>query len=177
MNMFVRLLLLMLRVRLQRRLSIWDTARTSFRVNPLDLDVLMHMNNGRYLSILDLGRMDLMLRSGSWKVTQQRGWYPVVAGQGITYRKSLQLLEKFEVHTRVMGLDESWVYMEQSFHRRGVLIADAIVRARFLKKSGGSVTSAELLEAVGPVPEGREVPAWVQDWTRDSARHARTGAS
>ena len=102
MNLFFRLLVLMVRVRFRRRLSIWDTARTPFRVNPLDLDVLMHMNNGRYLSILDLGRMDLMLRSGFWKVTEERGWYPVVAGQGITYRKSLRLWEKFEVRTRVM---------------------------------------------------------------------------
>ena len=38
----------------------------------------------------------------------------------------------------------------------------------------GSVTSAELIEAVGGVPEGLEVPAWVQDWTRDSAQHARS---
>ena len=72
-----------------------------------------------------------------------------------------------------MGIDEAWVYMEQSFHRGEVLIADAVVRARFLKRTGGSVSSAELIEAVGGVPADREVPAWVQDWTQESARHAR----
>lgn len=174
MNLFFRLLVLMVRIRFRGRISIWDTARTPFRVNPLDLDVLMHMNNGRYLSILDLGRMDLMLRSGFWKVTQERGWYPVVAGQGITFRKSLELWQKFEVRTKVLGIDEAWVYMEQSFHRGDVLIADAVVRARFLKKTGGSVTSEELIEAVGGVPAHIELPQWVKDWTRDSAQHART---
>lgn len=174
MNLFVRLLALMIRIRFRRRISIWDTARTPFRVNPLDLDVLMHMNNGRYLSILDLGRMDLMLRSGFWKVTQERGWYPVVAGEGITFRKSLELWQKFEVRTKVLGIDEAWVYMEQSFIRGDVLIADAIVRARFLKKTGGSVTSEELIEAVGGAPAHIELPQWVKDWTRDSAQHARS---
>ena len=32
------------------------------RVLPNDLDLLWHMNNGRYLSLMDQGRVDLMVR-------------------------------------------------------------------------------------------------------------------
>src|SRR5690625_2862882 len=66
-NMYLRLLLFMIRVRFASRLSIWDTSHTAFRVNLADLDVQRHMNNGRFLSIMDLGRMDLMLRSRFWE--------------------------------------------------------------------------------------------------------------
>ena len=61
MNLYWRMLLLRLRWLRARRISIWDTARTPFRVVPTDLDLLRHMNNGKYLTLMDLGRMDLMV--------------------------------------------------------------------------------------------------------------------
>ena len=173
MNMYLRLLLFLLRVRAKSRLGIWDTSHASFRVNPADLDVQRHMNNGRYLSIMDLGRMDLMLRSGFWKKITDAGWYPVVAGQTITYRRSLTLGQRFELATRVIGHDERWIYMEQVFRRGDAVIADAVVRARFLRTSGGSVDVSEVLELVGQPPEGTELPDWVRDWNRESSAHSK----
>ena len=173
MNMYLRLLLFLLRVRAKSRLGIWDTSHASFRVNLADLDVQRHMNNGRYLSIMDLGRMDLMLRSGFWKKITDAGWYPVVAGQTITYRRSLTLGQRFDLATRVIGHDERWIYMEQVFRRGGTVIADAVVRARFLRTSGGSVDVSEVLELVGQPPEGTELPDWVRDWNRESSAHSK----
>lgn len=167
MNLWLRLLLLTVRNRLHLRpsLSIWDTARTPFRVAPTDLDLLRHMNNGRYLTIMDLARMDLMLRSGVWSQLRERGWYPVIAGQTITFKRSLTLGQRFVVDSRILGLDERWIFLEQTFRRRGTVIARAVVRARFLRDQGGSVESSELAEILGSTPEDREVPAWVQEWS------------
>ena len=173
MNMYLRLLLFLLRVRAKSRLDVWDTSHASFRVNLADLDVQRHMNNGRYLSIMDLGRMDLMLRSGFWKKVTDAGWYPVVAGQTITYRRSLTLGQRFDLATRVIGHDERWIYMEQVFRRGDAVIADAVVRARFLRTSGGSVDVSEVLELVGQPPEGTELPDWVRDWNRESSAHSK----
>ena len=173
MNMYLRLLLFLLRVRAKSPLGIWDTSHASFRVNPADLDVQRHINNGRHLSIMDLGRMDLMLRSGFWKQITDAGWYPVVAGQTITYRRSLTLGQKFDLATRVIGYDERWIYMEQIFRRGDTVIADAIVRARFLRTSGGSVDVDEVLELAGPAPEDLVLPQWVTEWNRESSAHSR----
>ena len=173
MNMYLRLLLFLLRVRAKSALSIWDTSHASFRVNPADLDVQRHMNNGRYLSIMDLGRMDLMLRSGFWKRITDAGWYPVVAGQTITYRRSLTLGQRFELATRVIGYDERWIYMEQVFRRGDTVIADAIVRARFLRSSGGSVDVQEVLDLVGQPPADLMLPDWAETWNRESSAHSR----
>ena len=173
MNLYFRLLLLMVRVRFRSRLSIWDTSHVRFRVNPGDLDVQRHMNNGRYLTLMDLGRMDLMVRSRFWRRITEQGWYPVVAGQSITYRRSLQLWEKFDLASRVLGHDERWIYMEQVFRRDGTVVADAIVRARFLRKSGGSVSMDEVMELAGSTPVGHELPEWVSAWNEGSSRHSR----
>ncbi len=111
MNLYFRLLLLTLRTRLARtrpsRLgrgtSLWDEARTPFRVAPTDLDPLRHVNNGKYLSLLDLGRYDLLTRSGFWQAASERGWYAVVAAQTITYKRSLTLGQRFVLRTGCSG--------------------------------------------------------------------------
>lgn len=72
-----------------KRLGFGDVSRSRFRVWPTDLDVLRHMNNGKYLSLMDVARFDLMQRTGTWRVFQEEGWYPVVVNQTISYRKSL----------------------------------------------------------------------------------------
>ena len=173
MNLYFRLLVFMIRVRFRSRLSMWDTSHVRFRVNPFDLDVMRHMNNGRYLTLMDLGRMDLMLRSRFWQRITEQGWYPVVAGQSITYRRSLQLWERFDLASRVLGHDDRWIYMEQVFRRDGTVVADAVVRARFLRRSGGSVPMDEVLDLAGPVPEHLQLPDWVTQWNEGSSRHGR----
>lgn len=174
MNLYLRFLLLVLKSRKREQISMWATSRTPFRVLPNDLDLLGHMNNGRYLTLLDLGRMDLMLRSGAWKKITGQGWYPVVAGQTIAYRKSLNPFVKYDLHTKLLGLDDHGVYIEQSFCVGQDVYAQAVVRARFLKKSGGKVTNEELVSVVGPVPEGRDVPDWVSEWAAQNRSVQKT---
>ncbi|GAB3820949.1 thioesterase family protein [Tessaracoccus terricola] len=168
MNLYFRMLMLWLRNRRAPRTDVWDTVTTPFRVAPSDLDVLLHMNNGKYLTIMDLGRVDLMQRAGLWDGLNQRGWYPVVAGQTITYRRSLKLGQHFDLHTRVVGLDDRWIFLEQTFAVGDVVHARAAVRARFLKRSGGSVEHDELEELVGRFPEHLEVPEWMLEWTENT---------
>ncbi|MFC4224105.1 acyl-CoA thioesterase [Lysinibacter cavernae] len=166
MNMIFRMLLLSIRSKRGRRVGPWDLGRVRFRVKFTDLDVLRHMNNGRYLSIMDLGRLDLMYRSGMWKKLGELGWYPVVVSQNITYRKSLELGQAFVVETQIVGHDVKSFYMEQRFVVKGEIYARAFVRARFLKKTGGTLTAAEVIEGLGvaDVPANR-MPQWVQDWS------------
>lgn len=80
MNLWWRLLTWWLRPRVVRpaRASLRESVTTSFRVVPADLDVLGHMNNARYLALMDLGRYDILQRCGWWKQFQRRGWYAVV---------------------------------------------------------------------------------------------------
>ena len=166
MNLYLRLLTLMLRARRAPKISLWDEARTPFRVWPNDLDIFRHMNNARYLGLLDLGRTDLMERSGFAKTIKDRGWYPVVGAQTITYKRSLKLWNRFIVTTRVLGFDDRAVYMAQEFRRGGKLCARAVVQARFLKRTGGTVDMAELIAASGSVPSDRmTLPDWIPAWS------------
>ena len=166
-HFFFRTLLQSLRSRFRSPLGMWAVASTPFRVLPTDLDVLRHMNNGVYLSMLDLGRLDLMVRSGMWRRLQQRGWYPVVVSETISFRRSLELWQRFDIETRVLGFDAKAIYVEQRFVVRGEVFAKAYVRARFLKRSGGTVTVDELIEVAGE-PPATGLPEWVRQWGADA---------
>ena len=74
MNLFLRLAWLMVTARFRPRCDMLGPCRTRFRVWLTDLDVLGHVNNGVYLSLMDLGRVDLLLRSGVLAKVRARGW-------------------------------------------------------------------------------------------------------
>ncbi len=164
MNLFFRLLHLLLFSRTRSRVDVLDEVTTPFRVWPTDLDVNRHMTNGKYLSILDLGRVDLMLRSGLFGVLRGEGIYPVVASQAIRYRRSLPLFARFGVRTRVLGWDDRFIFLKQTFERSGEKVASAVVKGIFLRKSGGRVPPEELVQLMGIEMSGSTLPEWVGQW-------------
>ncbi|WP_449282555.1 thioesterase family protein [Leucobacter sp.] len=153
------------------RIGFGDVSRSRFRVWPTDLDLLRHMNNGKYLSVMDVARFDLIQRNGSWEVFTREGWYAVVVGQTISYRKSLNPWMRFWVESRILGFDEQAVYIEQRFvrpdaERRPEIYARAVVRGRILRRAGGTVPVAEIIEKSGADPERLHVPEEVLEWGR-----------
>jgi acyl-CoA thioesterase FadM len=169
-NLFLRLLLLMLTARFRPRCGALGPSRKRFLVWPPDLDVLFHVNNGVYLSMLDVARVDLILRSGVAAVLRRHGLYPVVAAETIRFRRSLQLFQAFEVETEIIGWDEKAFIIQHRFWRRDELVADAVVRARFLRRKGGTVRSSELLELLGQAGPSPELPPWIEAWNLENAR-------
>ncbi|HEY9423390.1 MAG TPA: thioesterase family protein [Microterricola sp.] len=175
MHMFFRTMLHMLVFsRRKPRLGHYDVAHTNFMVLPTDQDILNHMNNGVYLSIMDVARFDMLVRNGVWATFKERGWYPVVVSETISFRKSLELWQRFTIESRILGFDDKAVYVEQRFVRPGAdgqpeVYAQGFIRGRFLKRSGGVVPMHELLETVGTVPDGIEVPEWLLSWATDVA--------
>lgn len=148
------------------RLHIHDLGVTRERVWLTDLDELRHMNNSVYLGLMDYSRLELLLRSGAWTALRAAGVYPVVTAQTITYRKSLELGERFTIETRIAGYDERAVYIEQRFIRDAEVTAVAFVAGRFLRDRGGVVPTAELGEIVGVDVAARPIPSWMADWAR-----------
>ena len=173
MNVIWRTLLVILRARLRvrRGKTLDPTAVGTVRLTtlPTDIDILRHMNNGRYLSLFDLGRWDLLIRTGLFGAMKDQGWYAVVSSETITFRKSLELWHRFELQSRFIGHDEKALFMEHRAVVDGEVYARAIVRARMLRRTGGTVSNEELFAAVGK-PEGvPEIDPWVHDWAAASA--------
>ena len=168
-NLVFRLLWLRLTVGRRSPLGMFDISRLRMRARLSDLDQIGHVNNGVYFSMMDLGRVDLLWRSGFWQKLTKAGWYPVVASQTITYRKSLRWRQRFVLETRMAGFHQKAVFVEQRFVVDGEIFARAVVKARFLKRSGGTVSVAELNELAGVDLRNIPLEAWVQRWADDVA--------
>ena len=98
MNLYFRLLLVLLASWFKPRLPAGKAeCHLDLRVMPNDLDINRHMNNGRYLTICDLTRVDLFVRTGLLKTMRLRGWIPIVAEHTMSYRKPLKLFGRFRV--------------------------------------------------------------------------------
>ena len=166
----------MLMARHRPRVNPFEETTLRFRVWPTDIDLLMHMNNGRYLTLMDLGRTDSIIRSGVMSRMKEAGWYSVVASETIRFRESLGLWAKFELRTRLLGWDEKSFYLRQLFLLRGRVVAVAIVRIRFLRRSGGTVPAPEVAAAVIPGVLAPAMPDYVADWRKaESAFSHATG--
>lgn len=145
MHMLLRTLWVFIFRRSRPRAHLDEVTRVSMRVLPIDLDILWHVNNGVYLSYMDFGRWDMIFRNGVYDLARRKNWYSVVAGETIKFKRSLRLWDKFEIETRIVGHDEKNFFIAQKFFCRGQEMASALVRIRFLKKSGGAVTPREVL--------------------------------
>ncbi|MDQ0642873.1 acyl-CoA thioesterase FadM [Microbacterium murale] len=172
-NVIWRTLLVMWRARRRLRregqLASGEVGRIRVTTLPTDIDVLRHMNNGRYLSLFDLGRWDLLVRTGMSDAMKRNGWYAVVSAETVTFRKSLQLWQRFDIESRLLGHDDKAIYLEHRAVVDGEIYARVIVRARMLKRSGGTLSHQELFAAVGR-PEGLpDVEPWVHEWAMASA--------
>lgn len=156
MNLWFRLVWYLLSVWRRPKLeAAHEVSTLYFRVWPTDLDVSLHMNNGRYLTLMDLGRLDMMLRSGLWKAVRNHGWTPIASAVTVRYRRELRPFQKFRLETRLLCWDETLVIMEQTFvidggGRDGQIAARALFKGGLYDRGGKAfVPIARLMQAIG----------------------------
>lgn len=164
MNLLFRLFIVLISSRRFKPIGPFDESSMNFFVMPTDLDVLGHMNNGKYFSLMDLGRVDFLIKTGYWAKLSERNWYPVVISETMRFKKSLQLFNRFQIKTKAIGWDEQYFYIEQKFVQRDIPYALGIIKARFLNKSGGSVTPMELMATIGYDEKSPVIPEYVKQW-------------
>lgn len=160
MNLWLRLLWVVIGARLGLRLALPDgMSALRFRVFPHDLDSSLHMNNGRYLTIMDLGRFDMMARSGLLRAALRHGWTPIASSIKIRYRREMRLGQRYRLETRLVAWDETFVVMEQVFvieggPRDGQRAAHALFKGGLYdRKSAAFVPIQRLMAEVGATGE------------------------
>lgn len=139
-------------------------SRIPMRVWATDIDPYLHLNNGRYLTLMDMGRLDLGVRTGLAKVSLQRGWMPVAGAATIKFRRELRAFARFELTSRIAHWDDRWLYFEHRMLRDGSVHTWGAVKVA-VRHWGRPVPPAEYLAAVGvqsatPEPEG-ELARWI----------------
>lgn len=146
-------------------LSLGDTHVSKITCMPWDIDVFMEMNNGRVLTLFDLGRFILFKRLGIMSEMKARKWTGTIAGTAIRYRRRITLFQRLELRSRVLGWDDRFTYVEQSLWRGDECCAHAVLRTA-LTAGRGIIPPRECVEALGLPTASPELPDWVQAWTK-----------
>jgi acyl-CoA thioesterase FadM len=148
------------------RRGLLDPSVIRLRVWPNDLDLNVHMNNGRYLSLMDLGRVDVMFHSGAFALWFKKGWQPLVAWSCCRHFKPLRIFQRFEIRTRILGWDEKWIYFEQRFTSGDGTVLHALAAVKALMvENARLISTPELFEAAGHVLRpSPPLPEWVKTW-------------
>jgi acyl-CoA thioesterase FadM len=130
-----------------------------FRAWPADLDVSLHVNNGRYLTLMDIGRLDLMVRSGLWRAVRRHRWTPIASNVLIRFRREIRLFQRFRIETRLVTWDATNVVIEQVFvleggERDGQIAARALFKGGIYDRSKRAfVPISRLMEETGASEE------------------------
>ncbi len=149
MNLIFRMLYVFVLSQFREPLSIGNSlSRLNLRVLPNDLDINFHMNNGRYLTICDLNRVDLFIRTGLLKAMFKRKWIPVIAEHTMIYKKPLGLFERFQVELEVTHWDEKYFYMKHAFLRGERIVAEGTSKGCVYSRGLGVISPADAMAAV-----------------------------
>lgn len=166
MNLYIRLLFTVLRALFEPKLSTRTECTQSFRVWPNDIDAFGHMNNGRYLQIMDVSRMRWLVRTGTVGAIRRRRWAVALGGNLTRYRHPLRLWRRYSVSTRLVCWDRRWFFLEHAFHDdQGRQVAIGISRAAF-RGEGRWVPTAEVMNEVEAGIHSPPVPRHLKHWMR-----------
>ncbi|PTW44840.1 thioesterase family protein [Rhodovulum kholense] len=130
---------------------------------PWDLDMWMELNNGRTLTLLDLGRLPLAQRVGLIGVLRRERWSLTMAGVSVRYRRRVRMFDAFEIRSRCVGWDEKFLYIEQGMWRNGDCANHALYRSAVTDRNG-IVPTVRLMAAMGREIAPPPLPDWVQAW-------------
>lgn len=163
MLLLVRFLWTMIRSRFRSRIGPLDASVVRFTALPHDCDLNFHLNAGRYVSFMDVARIELIGRMRFMGTMLRRGWRPVAGGAVLRFRKSVLPFQRFDIRSRVVGWDEKWIYVEHVVETDGDFCAIGHMRTVIRSKTG-TIPPAEVLAAMDLHLQSPELPQFVAKW-------------
>lgn len=151
------------KARRQPRLTLFDPHVSRHTCLPWDIDPWRELNNGRTLTLYDLGRIPLGERLGLHRVLLANRWGMTVAGSSIRYRRRIRVFDRFDMVSRLLGWDGRFFYLDQSMWRQGDCTSQVLIRSA-VTSGAGIVAPATVAMALGHEGDSPAMPQWVQDW-------------
>lgn len=165
----VRLAWQLRRHRADPPLPLFGTHESEHLCWPWDLDIFGELNNGRTLTLYDMGRIPWFRRIGLDAVLRRERWQIAVVGASVRWRRRVHGFERLRMRTRALGWDERFFYTEQSLWKaNGECASHALIRSAASDRNG-IVPSPRVLAALGHGEPSPELPLWVREWVSAEA--------
>jgi acyl-CoA thioesterase FadM len=147
----------------QSKIDLLATTSVRLRVWPNDLDGNMHVNNGRYLALADIGRIHWFGRAGLMGVARKQKVLPVVSDAIAKFRRELKAFQTFDIHTRLIGWDSKCAFIEHRFMRDNRVLGVVAIRGVF-KGPNGPIDPNVFLAALTHATPSPPLPEWAQSF-------------
>ena len=141
---------------------LYEESKIKLRVFPQDIDPFMELNNGRYVTLLDLGRFGYGANVKISKFLKEHKWSLTIVGTYNEYRFRLRLFQKFTLKTKIIGYDEKWFYFFQKAERNNKTHMASVVKFAFTSKKG-IVFPKEVIKAMGEEYNPDKLPSWITE--------------
>jgi len=151
-------------------LSPTDTHVSRHVCLPWDIDLWMELNNGRTLTLYDLGRIPLAMRAGLVGALRKNHWGLTMAGASVRYRRRIKTFEVIEMRSRAVWWDDRFIYLEQSMWKTDGECANHIVYRSAVTGKRGIVPPEEVMAVLGKTVERPQAPKWVSAWIEADAK-------
>jgi len=153
----------MLKSRFRSRIGPLGGSVVRFTALPHDCDLNFHLNAGRYVSFMDVARIELIGRVRFIGPMLRRGWRPVAGGAVLRFRRSVLPFERFDIRSRVVGWDEKWIYVEHIVEKGGEFCAIGHMRT-VIRSKDGTIPPSEVLAAMNLNLPSPPLPEFVARW-------------
>jgi len=160
---YIKTLHTVLSARFRPALNLDGTSILNLRAGLTDIDHYGEINNGRHLTLMDLGRYDLGVRTGLMKLIAEKKWGLAVGGSSVRYRRRITLWRKFQLHSEVIGHDGRWFYFLQRMCTGDTICSSALIKAGVISKNG-LVPATEVMKEFPDTTLTGELPDWVTAW-------------
>ncbi|MBF9029484.1 thioeseterase [Rhodobacterales bacterium HKCCE3408] len=160
----IRSLVALSRARRMDKLPLDGTDETVVRVSLADIDMFLELNNGRTLTLYDIGRFTLSVRVGLIPVLRRNRWGLAVAGVSVRYRARIRAFQKIRIRTRAIGRDDKFIYLEQAIWRGGTPCSHMLIRTA-VTGPNGIVPTDRVLAEIGRDGDLPAMPDWARAWT------------
>ena len=160
---YLRLFRVVIQSGLQKKKNLlYEESTINLRVLPQDIDPFMELNNGRYVTLLDLGRFGYGANVKISKFLKANQWSLTIVGTYNEYRFRLRLFQKFILKTKIFGYDEKWFYFFQKAERNNKTHMASVVKFAFTSKKG-IVLPKEVIKAMGEDYDPNKLPNWITE--------------
>eukprot|EP00448_Togula_jolla_P020664 CAMPEP_0170581346 /NCGR_PEP_ID=MMETSP0224-20130122/6986_1 /TAXON_ID=285029 /ORGANISM="Togula jolla, Strain CCCM 725" /LENGTH=236 /DNA_ID=CAMNT_0010904467 /DNA_START=53 /DNA_END=763 /DNA_ORIENTATION=+ len=167
---FLRIAIQDVACKLQPRAKISEADKVSYRCWPPDVDRNSHMNNAKFMRVLNYARRNFWMRNGMWDFVRMRSPRAnmVVTASTIRYRREIKCYMRYNVVTRLVHWDNACFYLEHRFEGLldGFVLAISYVKYRLV--AADKPEPAHVLAALDPdFAEGYTGPpadlvAWIK---------------
>lgn len=147
----------------QPQVDLLSTTRIRLCVWPNDIDFNMHVNNGRYLTLADIGRLHWFVRTGVMQLAREQRAFPVVGDAIAKFRRELKPFQTFEIHSRLVGWDAKWGFLEHRFVRDNRVCGLVAIRGVF-RGPNGPVDPRLFLAGLAHDAPSPVLPQWANEF-------------